>query len=47
MQPKIIVSANTGVEPGRLIDYKALLDEAIDMSNHKPDKCIFYNRPMV
>lgn len=47
IQPKIIVSANTGVEPGRLVNYKELLENAIQLSDHKPSKCIFYNRLMV
>ena len=46
-KPKLVVSANAGIEPGRIIDFKKLLDQAIDMSEHKPKKCIFYNRPMV
>ena len=46
-QPKIIVSANVGVEPNRLINYKSLLDHAIELAEHKPLKCIFYNLKMV
>lgn len=45
-QPKVIVSANAGVEPSRVINYKELLDKAIELSEHKPKKCIYYNRPM-
>jgi len=45
-KPKVIVSANAGIEPHRVINYKELLDKAIDMSDHKPKKCIYYNRPM-
>lgn len=45
-RPKLIISANTGIEPGKLIDYKILLDKAIEMSEFKPKKCIFYNRPL-
>ena len=47
LQCKIIVSANTGVEPGRLVNYEDLLSKAIDLSDHKPQKCIFYSRKMV
>ena len=46
-KPKIIVSANFGVEPNRLVNYKELLDQAIQLSDHKPFKCIYYNRKMV
>lgn len=45
-KPKVIVSANAGVEPSRVINYKELLDKAIELSDHKPKKCIYYNRPM-
>lgn len=45
VQPKVVVSASVGVEPGRIVDYKALLDAAIDMSNSKPQSCIIFNRP--
>lgn len=43
-QPKLIVSASCGVEPGRLIAYKPLLDEAIELSTHKPSACLIYQR---
>ena len=45
-KPKIIVSANAGVEPSHVVDYKGLLDKAIEWSDHKPKRCIYYNRPM-
>jgi len=45
-KPKVIVSANAGVEPHRVINYKDLLDKAIELSDHKPKKCIYFNRPM-
>lgn len=45
-KPKVIVSANAGVEPSRVIDYKELLDKAIEYSDHKPKKCVYYNRSM-
>ena len=45
-QPKAIVSASCGIEPGRVIAYKPLLDEAIELSVHKPDACILLQRPM-
>ena len=46
-KPKVIVSASCGLEPGRTIAYKPLLDEAIDLSSHKPDHCILVQRPQV
>lgn len=44
-KPKVIVSASCGIEPGRVIEYKPLLDAAIDIAEHKPDHCIIYQRP--
>ena len=38
-KPKVILSASCGLEPGRVVKYKPLLDEAIWLSSHKPDAC--------
>jgi propionyl-CoA synthetase len=43
--PKVIVSASCGIEVNRVIEYKPLLDEAIDIATHKPDHCIIVERP--
>jgi propionyl-CoA synthetase len=45
-KPKVMVSASCGIEVQRVIKYKPLLDEAIDISTHKPEKCILLQRPM-
>ena len=45
-KPKVIVTGSCGIEPGRLVSYKPLLDAAIEMSTHKPEHCIVYQRPM-
>jgi len=45
--PKVIVSASCGIEPGRTIAYKPLLDGAIDMSRHKPEHCVILQRPQL
>jgi propionyl-CoA synthetase len=45
-KPKVIVSASCGIEVARVIAYKPLLDGAIEMAQHKPDKCIILQRPM-
>ena len=45
-KPKLVVSASCGIEPGRVIAYKPLLDGAIDLSDHKPETCIIVQRPM-
>jgi len=44
-KPKVVVSASCGIEPGRVIAYKPLLDGAIATARHKPDKCIVFQRP--
>jgi len=43
-QPKVIVSANCSIEAKKIIDYKLLLDQAIEMSAWKPSACVIYNR---
>ncbi len=47
-KPKVIVSASCGIEVKRVIAYKPLLDEAIEMADAKcrPEKCIIFQRPM-
>ncbi len=45
-KPKVIISASCGIEVKRVIPYKPLLDEAINMAAHKPDKCIILQRWM-
>ncbi|MDZ7781941.1 MAG: propionyl-CoA synthetase [Halioglobus sp.] len=44
-KPRVIISASCGVEPGRIVEYKPLLDGAIEMAAHKPGTCIILQRP--
>ncbi|MDQ2836172.1 MAG: propionyl-CoA synthetase [Actinomycetota bacterium] len=44
-QPKVIVSASCGVEPSRIVEYKPLLDKALQLSSHQPDRCVILQRP--
>ncbi|MFN8186333.1 MAG: propionyl-CoA synthetase [Gaiellales bacterium] len=44
--PKVVVTASCGIEPGRVVAYKPLLDAAIDMVETKPERCIVFQRPM-
>ncbi|MEM7800805.1 MAG: propionyl-CoA synthetase [Chloroflexota bacterium] len=44
-KPKAIISASCGIEPTRIVQYKPLLDEAINLSTHKPEKCLILQRP--
>jgi propionyl-CoA synthetase len=46
-QPKVIISASCGLEVNRVIPYKPLLDSAIDLATHEPEKCIILQRPQV
>jgi propionyl-CoA synthetase len=43
--PKVILSASCGLEPNRVVSYKPLLDEAIDLASHKPEACLILQRP--
>lgn len=43
-KPKVIISASGAMEVRRLIEYKPLLNRAIELAAHKPDKCIIYQR---
>ncbi len=43
-KPKVVVSASCGLEPGRVVKYKPLLDAAIGLSPHKPDACLILQR---
>jgi len=42
--PKMIISSSCGIEPGRVVAYKPLLDEAIAMSRSKPTTCLILQR---
>ncbi len=44
-EPKVIVSASCGIEISKVIEYKPMLDQAIEKSAHKPDACVILQRP--
>ncbi len=44
-EPKVVLSASCGIEGGRVLPYKPLLDQAIEMSAHKPEHCVVLARP--
>ena len=46
-KPKIIVSASGAREVSKLLEYKPMLDKAIELSDHKPGKCIIFQRDFV
>jgi propionyl-CoA synthetase len=43
-EPKVVVTASCGVEVTRIVEYKPILDRAIDMAEHKPDHCVIRQR---
>ncbi|MEL6477932.1 MAG: AMP-binding protein [Pseudomonadota bacterium] len=43
--PKAIIAASCGLEPGRVVAYKPLIDNAIAQSTHNPDFCVIFQRP--
>lgn len=43
-QPKVIVSADAGMRGGKVVPYKHLLDEAIRLSKHQPQRVVMVNR---
>ena len=45
-KPKVLLSASCGIEVARVIPYKPLLDQAIEMAAHKPQRCVILQRPM-
>ncbi|MEW6486525.1 MAG: propionyl-CoA synthetase [Thermodesulfobacteriota bacterium] len=46
-KPKVIVSASCGIEGAKVLAYKPMLDKAIELAKHKPEKCVMLARPQV
>ncbi|CAH2277637.1 acyl- synthetase short-chain family member 3, mitochondrial [Pelobates cultripes] len=44
-KPKLIVTASFGIEPGRRVEYVPLVEKALEMVQHKPEKVLIYSRP--
>ncbi len=44
-EPKVILSASCGIEGSKVIEYKPLLDKALDLSDNKPEKSVIFQRP--
>lgn len=42
--PKLILSASCGIEPNRIVEYKPLLDRALELAEHSPDGCLIVQR---
>ena len=45
-KPRAIITASSGIEIEKLIAYKPLVDEAIELANHKPKKVVILNRKL-
>jgi len=43
-RPTVIVSASCGIEPSRVVEYKPMLDHALEQSEHQPDACVIVQR---
>jgi propionyl-CoA synthetase len=41
---KLLITASCGYEPGRTVHYKPLVNKALELAKHKPDKCIIFQR---
>ncbi|MBU4260973.1 MAG: propionyl-CoA synthetase [Proteobacteria bacterium] len=46
-QPKVLITASGAIEGKKVLAYKPLIDKAIEMADHKPKKCIIYQRPFI
>ena len=44
-RPKLVLAASCGIEPNRVVAYKPLLDQAIDMASAKPAGVVLFQRP--
>ena len=45
--PRLVLTASCGLEPGRTVAYKPLLDHALDLARHRVDGCIVLQRPQL
>ncbi|SFR48322.1 propionyl-CoA synthetase [Marinobacter daqiaonensis] len=45
--PRVIVTASCGIEVSKVIPYKPLVDRAIEEAEHKPERCIVFQREEV
>ncbi len=44
-RPKVVMCSSCGIEVNRIIPYKPLLDQAIELCTHKPGACVIVQRP--
>jgi propionyl-CoA synthetase len=43
-KPKAIITASNGIEIGKIISYKPMVDKAIEIADHKPEKVVIFDR---
>lgn len=43
--PKVVITASCGIEGRRVIEYKPLLERALELAQHRPDRCVVLQRP--
>ena len=43
-RPKVIVAASCGIEPARIVEYKPIIDEALEITAHQPDAVVVLQR---
>ena len=46
-EPKVVLTASCGIEPGRIVEYKPLLEMAIGLSKAKPKSVVVFQRPQI
>ena len=44
-KPKAIIAASCGLEPNRIVEYKPLIDSAIEVASYKPETVVIFQRP--
>ena len=46
-EPKVVLTASCGIEPGRIVEYKPLLDLAIGLAKAQAETCVVFQRPQI
>ena len=44
-RPRVLVTASCGIEPGRVVEYKPLVDRALALATHQPERVVVLQRP--
>jgi propionyl-CoA synthetase len=44
-RPKVVLSASCGIEPTRVVEYKPIIDRALEIADHQPDTVVVKQRP--